>query len=89
MSNSAIEKYPIDIVWLFKFVRHFAFVTPCGIFILIYFPNCSPKAQRFARISFVINGFAYPSIGVSLRSLTCETVSSLNLQAPHYVNYPG
>jgi len=38
MSNSEIEKYPIDIVCLIKFVRHFAFATLCGIFILNIFP---------------------------------------------------
>jgi len=62
MSNSEIEKYLIDIVWLFKFVRHFTVATLCGIFDLNVLAKLLTEAQRCARISFVINGFAYSSM---------------------------
>jgi len=81
MSNTGKEKYLIDIVLLSWLVRPFLRTIHCDIFISKALPELltegvaiCPHLLRHRR--FRIRKYS-------------ETVSSLNLQAPHYENYPG
>ena len=81
MSNPGKKKYLIDIGLLFGLVKPFPRSTHCDIFISNALPEllteCAAICPHLLRHQhFRIRKYS-------------GTVSSLNLQAPRYVNYPG
>jgi hypothetical protein len=81
MSNEGKKGYLIDIVRLFYLTRPFPGTAHCDTFILKALPELLTEGAAICRHFLRHQRFRIPKYS--------ETVSSLNLQAPHYVIYPG